>query len=306
MPPPHPFKVRELRVLRRGMRGKDVRWLHVLLNYHLAPPDNLLPIDGNGAEDFGPLTEKNVKKFQEINKIDFNTKNARNSSYMDGIVGPHTWAALHPITEVGSIIAVLPPVKPPGPLQLPEPQWPSVITPPKLVADGMLQAQMGETVSIPFKGKPDAGQQLQVGLLVLGKADGSTSQVAVGFVGSINIFRNDSNSTSSSGVFASWQTKNLLGSGDTFTWTTQLQEAIVKSVSGGRSFTTTGTVNANISLGKNKAGDDVVQITGQAGLFLEIDAPTKTNNDWSAVAGVSGFLGLTLSFYSYPSDNPLR
>jgi hypothetical protein len=297
MSPPLPFKVPELRTLKRPMKGKDVRWLHVLLNYHLPAPYSNLPIEGPGSEDFGPRTEANVKKFQEINRIDIGTK-----YYKDGVVGPHTWEALHPITEVKSLIDILPPL---NPIETP-PKFPPVIPTPKLVPDGMLQAQMGQTVAIPFSGKADAGQQLQVGLLILGKADGSTSQVAVGFLGSVNIFKSDVKQSSSSGVFASWQTSNLWPSGNTFTWTGQLQEAITNSVKSGRAFTTTGTVNANISLAKNKNGDDVVQITGQAGLFLEIDAPNKTDPKWNATTGLTGFLGLTLSYYSYPGDTPLR
>jgi hypothetical protein len=307
MPPPQPFQVPELRILRFGMHGSDVRWLHVLLNYHLPPPYNLLPITGNGAEDFGPLTLKSVKRFQEVNRIDAGT-----ADYMDGRVGPHTWEVLHTVAEVTSTIAIVPtttsaaPTPPRSPNTTPAPAVPPPVaappasTPP--VADGMVQAQAGETVVIPFKGKPSQAQGLQVGILVLGKADGSTSQTQFGYVGSLNLFAKDIHSTRTSGVFASWQTKNLPSPWKRLTWTIQMQEAITNSVAGGAAFTTTGLVSANVSLAKNKQGDDVVQLTGQAGLFMEVDSPTQADNRWSASGGGTGFLGLTLTYFSYPGN----
>ena len=172
MPPPQPFQVPELRILRFGMKGTDVRWLHVLLNYHLPPPYNLLPITGNGAEDFGPLTLKSVKRFQEVNRIDTGTPD-----YMDGRVGPHTWEVLHSVAEVTSSITIVPTTTPPAPTPSGTPNpTPTPPAPPAVAADGMVQAQAGQTVVIPFKGKPSGSQGLQVGILVLGKADGSTSQ----------------------------------------------------------------------------------------------------------------------------------
>ena len=91
-----------------------------------------------------------------------------------------------------------------------------------------------------------------------------------------------------------------------FTWTAQVQQSVIDTVGSGRSFTTTGQASGNLSIGKNKSGDDVLQITGQAGLFLEVDAPNKTSPHWQAFTGISGFLGLTMSFYSYPGDNAIR
>lgn len=298
MPPPQPFQVPELRVLRFGMNGPDVRWLHVLLNYHLPPPYNLLPITGNGAEDFGPLTLKSVKRFQEVNRIDAGTPN-----YMDGRVGPHTWEVLHMVAEVTSSITITPSATPSATAQAGTPKTtPSVPTPPAVAADGMVQAQAGQTVVIPFKGKPSGSQGLQVGILVLGKADGSTSQTQLGYVGSLNIFAKDLNRSRTSGVFASWQTKNLPSPWKRLTWTVQMQEAIANSVAGGAAFTTTGVVSANLSLAKNKQGDDVVQLTGQGGLFLEVDSPSQADNRWSASGGGTGFLGLTLTYFSYPGN----
>jgi hypothetical protein len=308
MLPPQPFQVPELRTLRFGMKGPDVRWLHVLLNYHLPPPYNLLPITGGGAEDFGPMTLRSVKRFQEVNRIDAGTPD-----YMDGRVGPHTWEVLHQVAEVTSTIAIVPSTTPPGPAPsrsssttptppAPTPPVPAPPVPTPPAADGMVQAQAGETVVIPFKGKPSQAQGLQVGILVLGKADGSTSQTQFGYVGSLNLFAKDVNSTRTSGVFASWQTKNLPSPWKRLTWTVQMQEALTNSVAGGAAFTTTGLVSANVSLAKNKQGDDVVQLTGQAGLFLEVDSPSQADNRWSASGGGTGFLGVTLTYFSYPGN----
>jgi hypothetical protein len=308
MLPPQPFQVPELRILRFGMKGPDVRWLHVLLNYHLPPPYNLLPITGSGAEDFGPLTLKSVRRFQEVNRIDAGTPD-----YMDGRVGPHTWEALHAVAEVTSNITIVPSKTPTAatpsgaPNKAPTAVTPPaaasrVPTPPAVQADGMVQGQAGETVFIPFKGKASQSQGLQVGILVLGKADGSTSQTQVGYVGSVNLFEKDLNRTTTSGVFASWQTKNLPSPWQRLTWTMQMQEAITNSVAGGAAFTTTGLVSANLSLKKNKHGDDVVQLTGQAGLYLEVDSPSQADNRWSASGGGTGFLGLTLTYFSYPGN----
>jgi hypothetical protein len=309
MLPPQPFQVPKLRTLRFGMSGSDVRWLHVLLNYHLPPPYNLLPITGNGAEDFGPMTLRSVKRFQEVNRIDAGTQ-----YYMDGEVGTHTWRVLHTVTEVTSDITIVPssassnspaapaPAKTPNATPTPPAATAAPPAPPAAKADGMVQAQAGETVFIPFKGKVSQSQGLQVGVLVLGKPDGSTSQTQVGYVGSLDLFNKDLNRTVTSGVFASWQTKNLPSLWDRLTWTVQMQEAITNSVAGGATFTTTGLVSANLSLKKNAQGDDVVQLTGQAGLYLEVDSPSQADNRWSASAGATGFLGLTLTYFSYPGN----
>ena len=76
--------VQYLKTLRRGQtKGleDEVVFLHKLLNYHLGPPDDQLPMVGPNASAFGPRTEAKVKKFQKINKIDFGTKD-----FMDGRV----------------------------------------------------------------------------------------------------------------------------------------------------------------------------------------------------------------------------
>ena len=97
MGPPAPFVVGQLRKLEYGDTGEDVRWLHALLNARLGPRDDQLPIAGPGATDFGPRTQAKVKRFQELEKIDVGTK-----YYKDGVVGPHTWQALHEVSEVNT------------------------------------------------------------------------------------------------------------------------------------------------------------------------------------------------------------
>lgn len=92
---PRPFKVSDLRTLRRKANGSDVVWLHALLNKHLGLPDDQLPIVGTGADDYGPRTEAKVQRFQKLNRIDIGTR-----YYMDGVVGQHTWEALHPLKVV--------------------------------------------------------------------------------------------------------------------------------------------------------------------------------------------------------------
>src|SRR5262249_8554682 len=94
------------KTLRMPMRGPEVTFLHALLNYHLPLPDDQLPLTGAGAADFGLRTEAKVKKFQQIKKIDFGTKD-----YMDGVVGPHTWPEL---TKTEQITLTIVPVSPSG------------------------------------------------------------------------------------------------------------------------------------------------------------------------------------------------
>lgn len=64
-----------LPVLKRGMKGEQVRIMQVLLNAHGAA----LEVDGS----FGPASEKAVKAFQTEKKLT-----------VDGLCGPATWKAL--------------------------------------------------------------------------------------------------------------------------------------------------------------------------------------------------------------------
>src|ERR1700731_357085 len=98
--------VQNLKTLRKGQtKGleDEVVFLHKLLNYHLGPPADQLPMAGADASAFGPRTEAKVKKFQEIKKIDFGTKD-----YMDGRVGPHTWKALTEMFVMTGIVLAAP------------------------------------------------------------------------------------------------------------------------------------------------------------------------------------------------------
>ncbi|UCF06526.1 MAG: peptidoglycan-binding protein [bacterium] len=67
-----------MNILRRGSRGRLVRFLQIALNTHLNPQPRI-KVDGL----FGPKTEKAVLDFQVFAGLD-----------TDGIVGPKTWNAL--------------------------------------------------------------------------------------------------------------------------------------------------------------------------------------------------------------------
>jgi murein L,D-transpeptidase YcbB/YkuD len=142
--------VQNLKTLRRGPnRGleDEVVFLHKLLNYHLGPPDDQLPMVGPDASAFGPRTEAKVKKFQEVNKIDFGTKN-----FKDGVVGPHTWKVLTETFRVTGIILAAPqlrlkpPTFPPN-LQIPKPPQPILIPVPKLTLP-TIQVQLSRSTGI--------------------------------------------------------------------------------------------------------------------------------------------------------------
>ena len=74
---PNPDSPTNRPVLRRGMKGEDVRTVQNVLNAAILPPR--LTVDG----DFGPMTENAVKDFQREQKLS-----------VDGVVGPITWGAL--------------------------------------------------------------------------------------------------------------------------------------------------------------------------------------------------------------------
>src|SRR5208337_1709813 len=128
--------------------------------------------------------------------------------------------------------------------------------------------------------------------LVLGKADGSTSQVNLGAIGAINNDMVNPAAGNAVGIFGSYQTRNLPGSGSHFTWNAQAQEALYKSMQqgvGGGSSVTSLYLNLNYSLLKNSHGDDVVQITGQPGVYGELDTPNLTTKNWVFRAGAGAF-----------------
>ena len=66
------------KVLKRGAKGNDVKYIQNLLNEQLKPKDKIV-VDGN----FGPKTAAAVSKFQSASRIK-----------PDGIVGAKTWSSL--------------------------------------------------------------------------------------------------------------------------------------------------------------------------------------------------------------------
>jgi hypothetical protein len=315
--PTYQLRIRNLRTLSRYMTGPDVRWLHALLNWHLPRSFGSLPIYGSGSDAFGPLTEGSVKKFQEIKGIDRKDR----ARYKDGIVGLHTWRALHELYLGTLLIEVTPPPtssrmhmqstnipsqSDPAPSTQQNSDFPSAITPMKLEPDGMLSVQLGETRTIPFTRKTIPGQQVQIGILLSGRTDGKSSQTTAGFVGSINVFDDDANSTSQGGVYAQWQSADIFNINDTFKLNFQIIEAILGASSGGTFSQTTGQFVLGATVAKNKNGDDTVVISASAGRFLEIHPPHGwTKREWDAKSDVQVGAAINVNFYSYPFLSPL-
>jgi hypothetical protein len=276
------------------MRDPDVVFLHALLNYHLGPPDDQLPVTGAGAADFGPRTEAKVKRFQQFNKIDQGTK-----YFMDGVVGPHTWKVLNQLKQVEIDLTFIPhfQLTPPSFPNLP-PVPPSIV-PPTLVPPLTLhldniQIQAGETGTFPFSGKATGAHTLQVVGVFLKKGDGFHLEGQVGPQIAFN-HGPGADSKTDFGVVGVLNVANLPGSTDNFNWSIQAQEALIKSLtnSGGSSQTSVLAVT-NVSLVKNAQGKDVLQATVQAGPFLEADLPDETNgHKWTLKTGVITFFGIT-------------
>jgi hypothetical protein len=174
------------------MKGEDVRRLHGVLNFHLPPPSDQLPISGDGAFDFGPRTEEKVKEFQRINRID-----ADASDFPDGKVGPHTRAVLQSgakvVVRVGLDPTELPKPRPPVPgqrpplmpllkpplLMPPTPQQPSFIPVPKLHLDN-LQVQSGFSHTINFTRQDTDSIFLQAQYTFLWRRDGPHTEITFG------------------------------------------------------------------------------------------------------------------------------
>jgi murein L,D-transpeptidase YcbB/YkuD len=68
--------------IKKGAKGPFVVLCQSLLNFWKWPPPPLFPLAVDG--DFGDITDKAVRSYQTANGLK-----------VDGIVGPHTWAALH-------------------------------------------------------------------------------------------------------------------------------------------------------------------------------------------------------------------
>jgi len=289
--------VQNLKTLRHGPNKglkDEVVFLHLLLNYHLGPPDDQLPVQGPDAAAFGPRTLAKVKKFQEVNKIDIGTKD-----FKDGVVGPHTWKVL---TERFMMTAVIlaapqltlnPPTFPPN-LQIPKPPVPKPPKPiaipvPKLTLP-IIQVQTG--ANFTFGGDNSVASSMQITAFLLKRKDGVLREVQGGPV----IVNTPSGSTDKTdiGIVASLSTGDLPGSGDFFSWSVQQQNQLLKSVTdraaSGQSF---NLVEVDLTLFK-KADVVSIKATGQGGVIFEVDSPGRDNNP--KLAGQSRPWGLSRSY----------
>jgi hypothetical protein len=287
--------VQNLKTLRRGhTKGleDEVVFLHRLLNYHLGPPDDQLPMVGPDASAFGPRTEAKVKKFQEVNKIDVGTKD-----FKDGVVGRHTWKVLTETFTITSIILAAPqlrlnpPTFPPN-LQIPQPPQRILIPVPKLKL-ATIQVQSG--ASFVFDGDTSVASSIQITAFLLKRKDGVIREVQGGPV----IVDTPSGRTDKTdiGIVAAIGTGDLPGSGDVFSWSIQQQDQLLKSVTdravSGQSF---NLIELNLTIFK-RADVATIKATGQGGVIFEVDSPGRDNNrKWEGKVGLGGFLGITATF----------
>ena len=298
-----PIDIATARTLRSGMRGSDVLLLHVLLNYHLGPPDEQLPVDGPGADAFGPRTEAKVKRFQEINKIDVGTKYFR-----DGVVGRHTWEALNETVQVTVNVTATAPTPPPPKITpaVPPPDIPSVVPPrppvvipvSKLTLDS-IQVQAGEQGTLPLTGGGYTNSHaIQIVAVLLKKNDKNSFHHEIQFGPTIlsNHGPGASGPTDSKtdfGLLGILNLANMPGSGGRFNWSVQDQLALIKSLSnrgGSVQNSVLGVANLNIT----ESGS--VQATTQIGPVFEADPPSSDNDrKWVFKAGISAFLGITVN-----------
>jgi hypothetical protein len=290
--------VQNLKTLRRGPNKgleDEVVFLHKLLNYHLPPPDDPLPMVGPEASAFGPRTEAKVKKFQEVNRIDFGTRD-----FKDGVVGRHTWKVLTEPFMMTSIILAAPqlrlnpPTFPPN-LQIPPPPKPILIPVPKLTLP-TIQVQSGASFTFDTaSGDTSVANSFQITAFLLKRKDGIIREVQTGPV----IVDTPSGRTDRTdiGILASISTGDLPGSGNVVSYSIQQQDALLKSVTDrAGSVQSFNLIELDILLFKKK---DVVNIkaTGQGGVVFELDSPGRDNNrKWEGKVGVGGFLGVTVTF----------
>ena len=284
--------------------SEEIVFIHSLLNYHLGPPEDQLPMEGPGARNFGPRTKAKVQRFQEVNNIDIGTP-----SFRDGIVGPHTWDKLLEKQQLTTTIIVtpapvLPPLKVPGVLPgLPLPPAP-IIPVPRLTLDSV-QVQYGGQVTVPFNSgdKSILSYVLQVVFVVLNKNNKQKphlegqfgAQVAANqFLDSpFDPFPKD-NSRFDAAVTATLFGNNLPGSGTRFVWGVGAQGALIKSVSGPQ-FSGQGTLLIQPSVNLDK--DGTWQVTGQAGLLGTVEVPNRFHNGvWKLSGGAAFSLSITANF----------
>ena len=292
------------KTLRIGMRDPEVRFLHALLNYQLPWPDDQLPLAGPEAMDFGPRTEAKVKKFQDINKIDFGTKD-----FMDGVVGEHTWAALTKTQQVTVTVTPAPSngleraierhFRPSPSLTPPSLVFPGKSPPPPskgLVLDS-IQLQAGGQGTLPLSSRPNflhwrertGSFSLQIVAVILDPGIKKDLHKEIQFGAGIDSEGNLS-------FLAVLNYANMPGFADDsrWSWGLQGQLALTKSLLNG-SGSIQGSVMPSVNFSLIKRGDnDVLQVTGQSGLILELDPPGETNDHrWDVKAGLGAFLGLT-------------
>jgi len=291
-----PIDIATARKLRRGMKGADVLLLHALLNHHLGPPDDQLPVEGPGAEDFGSRTEQKVKRFQEINRIDIGTP-----YFKDGVVGKHTWAVLNEAQQVTLNVIANPNLKLnppafPGPRTPPTP-LPNLLPVPKLTLDDnlgfALQLQAGEQGMFPVRGGGvTVSHSLQLVAIMLKKKDQDSFHPELQLGPTVLFNRGPgADSKTDLGFLAILNLANMPGSGGRFNWSIQAQLALIKSLSnrgGSGQLSLLGAANLNIRK------DGSLQATTQRGPVLEADPPTSDNgNKWGVKAGLGAFFGLT-------------
>jgi hypothetical protein len=282
------------------------RFLHVVLNYHLGPPDDQLPVEDSGANDFGPRTLAKVKKFQEANKIDIGTKD-----FKDGIVGPHTWKKLLQKQQViVSVVATPPPVRPLPPIlpallvppltlpvlrPLPLPSSP-LIPVPKLKLELGFQLQAGEQGTFPTNDKATAAHTIQIVGILLNKNDKERfhPEGQIGPSISFNRGGGPDSSKTDLAIAAILNLANMPGSGGRFTWSLQAQAALVKSLNNRTPPAGQLAIIAAANLTLIKVGNnDVLQVTTQVGGYLQAEAPTPDNNDrWKFTGGGLAFFGV--------------
>jgi len=290
-----PIDIATARTLRRPTKGADVLLLHALLNYHLGPPDDQLPVEGAGADEFGPRTEEKVKRFQEINKIDANTK-----YFKDGVVGQHTWKALNETVQLTvNVLAapelkLKPPTFPSFPGMFPPPS-PKAIPAPKLTLDN-IQVQAGEQGMFPLTGGGvTVSHVLQVVAVLLKKKDKDIFHPEFQFGPTILSNRGPgvgpTGSKTDFGLLGILNLANMPGSVGRFNWSVQSQLALIKSLSnrgGSGQLSIFGVTNLNL----DKAG--TIQATTQFGPVFEADPPSSDNgHKWGLKAGLGAFFGLT-------------
>jgi hypothetical protein len=298
----HPIDMRTIRTLRRGMSGlQEIVFLHALLNQHLGPPDDQLPVHNPGAADFGPRTEAKVKRFQELNRIDVGT-----AFFRDGVVGPHTWAKLAEVQQATVTVLgdpqfkLTPPTFPSFPGSFPA-QPPVAIPVPRLTFDN-IQVQAGEQGTLPFgsggvtvahsfqavgvflnkNDKDEFHPEIQIGPTILfNRGPGASSKTDLGFLAVLNL-------------------ANLPGSAGRFNWSVQAQLALIKSLSNrSGSVQISGLAGANLSVIR-RGSVDVLQLTTQLGIVGEFDPPNDDNGGvWKVSAGAVAFFGLTGTFGSF-------